>query len=82
MSRGNSPISRFLWKNEKKFEKELENLKLVESTLDGLIKTCAQQLFDMTDDTTNTAYPLTSGFPEVFTAPSWTCKQAADIFNV
>lgn len=50
---GKSPISSFLWKNQQRFQKELENLKLVEDTLDGLIKSCAQQLFDMTDDTEN-----------------------------
>ncbi|XP_054618393.1 transcription factor E2F2 [Dunckerocampus dactyliophorus] len=50
---GHSPISSFLWKNEETFQKELENLKLVENTLDGLIKNCAQQLFDMTDDKAN-----------------------------
>ncbi|XP_065819950.1 transcription factor E2F2 [Labrus bergylta] len=33
--------------------KELENLKQVEDALDGLIKSCARQLFDMTDDTKN-----------------------------
>nr|XP_057931746.1 transcription factor E2F3 [Doryrhamphus excisus] len=50
---GQSPISSFLWKNEEAFQKELENLRLVENTLDGLIKNCAQQLFDMTDDKAN-----------------------------
>lgn len=39
-------------------QRELENMKLVENTLDGLIKTCAQQLFDMTDDVDNSAYPF------------------------
>ncbi|XP_060947594.1 transcription factor E2F6-like [Limanda limanda] len=47
---GKVPISSFLRKNQQRFQKELENLKLVEDTLDGLIKSCAQQLFDMTDD--------------------------------
>ncbi|KAM9840681.1 transcription factor E2F6 [Aulostomus maculatus] len=50
---GTRPISSFLWKSKDKFQRELENLKLVESTLDGLIKSCAQQLFDMTDDLEN-----------------------------
>ncbi|KAM6992348.1 transcription factor E2F6 [Tautogolabrus adspersus] len=36
--------------------KELENLKQVEDTLDGLIKSCARQLFDMTDDVENASY--------------------------
>ncbi|XP_069033598.1 transcription factor E2F6 [Embiotoca jacksoni] len=52
---GNSPISSFLWRKQQTFQKELENLQLVEDTLDGLIKSCAQQLFDMTDDTLNSA---------------------------
>lgn len=41
------------------FEREMESLKLVEETLDTLIKRCAQQLFDMTDDTESAAYPFT-----------------------
>ncbi|XP_042371013.1 transcription factor E2FA-like, partial [Plectropomus leopardus] len=53
--RGSCQISSFLWKNQQKFERELENLKLVEETLDSLIKSCAQQLFDMTDDMDNAA---------------------------
>ncbi|GAA6231659.1 transcription factor E2F6-like [Lates japonicus] len=52
---GKFPISNFLWKNQQRFQRELENLKLVEDTLDGLIKSCAQQLFDMTDDVENSA---------------------------
>lgn len=52
---GSCQISNFLWKNQQKFERELENLKLVEETLDTLIKGCAQQLFDMTDDVDNAA---------------------------
>ncbi|XP_067338481.1 transcription factor E2F1 isoform X2 [Channa argus] len=51
---GSSPISSLLW-NSHKFSGELDNLKLVEDTLDTLIKRCAQQLFDMTDDTENSA---------------------------
>ncbi|XP_077443003.1 transcription factor E2F6 [Stigmatopora argus] len=50
---GECPVSYFLWKTEEKFKEELENLKQEESTLDGLIKKCAQQLFDMTDDQDN-----------------------------
>ncbi|XP_071323545.1 transcription factor E2F3 [Trachinotus anak] len=52
---GKSPISNFLWKSQQMFQRELDNLKLVEDTLDGLIKSCAQQLFDMTDDVENSA---------------------------
>lgn len=59
--RGKSPISSFLWKGHKRIQKELMNLKLVEDRLDGLIKSCAQQLFEMTDDVENSAYPLTPG---------------------
>uniref|UniRef100_A0A665VTN3 Si:ch211-195d17.2 n=1 Tax=Echeneis naucrates TaxID=173247 RepID=A0A665VTN3_ECHNA len=59
---GKSPISHFLWKNQQRLQKELDNLKLVEDTLDGLIKSCAQQLFDMTDDVENSAYPLTPAY--------------------
>lgn len=52
---GKSPISSFLWKSQEKFQREIENLKLVEDTLDTFIKGCAQQLFDMTDDLENAA---------------------------
>lgn len=50
---GSCPISSFLPKSRQKFQRELENLKLVEDTLDSLIKSCAQQLFDMTDEWQN-----------------------------
>ncbi|XP_005929952.1 transcription factor E2F6 [Haplochromis burtoni] len=50
---GSCPISSFLLKSRQKFQRELENLKLVEDTLDSLIKSCAQQLFDMTDEWQN-----------------------------
>ncbi|XP_070782247.1 transcription factor E2F6-like isoform X2 [Enoplosus armatus] len=52
---GRCPISSFLWKDQQKLQRELGNLQLVEDTLDGLIKSCAQQLFDMTDDVENSA---------------------------
>lgn len=51
--RGKSPISVFLSNKNK----ELEKLKQVEATLDGLIRSCAQQLFDITDDDKNATYP-------------------------
>ncbi|KAL3979361.1 thioredoxin-interacting protein [Sarotherodon galilaeus] len=54
---GSCPISSFLPKSRQKFQRELENLKLVEDTLDSLIKSCAQQLFDMTDEWQNALYP-------------------------
>lgn len=50
---GSCPISSFLPKSRQKFQRELENLKLVEDTLDSLIKSCAQQLFNMTDEWQN-----------------------------
>lgn len=49
---GKCPISCFLWEKQK-MEQEAEKLKKVEDTLDGLIKSCAQQLFTMTDDRNN-----------------------------
>ncbi|XP_041814988.1 transcription factor E2F6-like [Chelmon rostratus] len=52
---GRCPISSLLWKNQHTFRREVENLKMVEHELDSLIKSCAQQLFDMTDDTENSA---------------------------
>ncbi|KAM4632852.1 transcription factor E2F6 [Polymixia lowei] len=56
---GKIPVSSFLKKSPQSFQRELGNLKIVEETLDGLIKTCAQQLFDMTDNTENIGYPFT-----------------------
>ncbi|XP_077366783.1 transcription factor E2F6 [Festucalex cinctus] len=50
---GQCPVSGCLWRTEERFRKELENLKQEESALDGLIKNCAQQLFDMTDNEEN-----------------------------
>ncbi|XP_077409804.1 transcription factor E2F6 [Vanacampus margaritifer] len=50
---GQCSVSYCLWRTEERFRKELENLKLEESTLDGLIKNCAKQLFDMTDNEEN-----------------------------
>ncbi|XP_033846909.1 transcription factor E2F6 [Periophthalmus magnuspinnatus] len=49
---GKCPISSFLWPKQK-MQKESEKMRLVEETLDGLIKSCAQQLFQMTDDPSN-----------------------------
>uniref|UniRef100_A0A674PPR4 E2F/DP family winged-helix DNA-binding domain-containing protein n=1 Tax=Takifugu rubripes TaxID=31033 RepID=A0A674PPR4_TAKRU len=50
---GKHPISVFLSNKCT----ELQRLKQVESTLDGLIKRCAQQLFDMTDNLKYSTYP-------------------------
>ncbi|XP_062266674.1 transcription factor E2F6-like [Platichthys flesus] len=47
---GGSPVSSFLSRNQQKLQREVENLKVVEETLDSLIKSCSQQLFIMTDD--------------------------------
>ncbi|XP_032398649.1 transcription factor E2F6 [Etheostoma spectabile] len=52
---GSCHISNFLWMSQQRVQKELDNLKLVENTLDTFIKSCAQQLFDMTDDLENAA---------------------------
>ncbi|XP_031698238.1 transcription factor E2F6-like, partial [Anarrhichthys ocellatus] len=52
---GKIPISCLLRRNQQTFQRELENLKQVEDQLDGLIKICSQQLFDLTDDVENAA---------------------------
>ncbi|XP_078131076.1 transcription factor E2F6 isoform X2 [Sander vitreus] len=52
---GSCHISSFLWMSQQRVQRELDNLKLVEDTLDTFIKSCAQQLFDMTDDLENAA---------------------------
>ncbi|KAG7466658.1 transcription factor E2F6-like [Solea senegalensis] len=52
---GKVPISSLLQNREQKIQRELKKLKQVEDTLDGLIKSCAQQLFDMTDDVDSSA---------------------------
>ncbi|KAM4522171.1 transcription factor E2F6 [Odontesthes bonariensis] len=56
---GSCPPSSFMGKNtfqaQSKFQGEMDNLKLVEDTLDTLIKSCARQLFDMTDNLQNSA---------------------------
>ncbi|KAM8847425.1 transcription factor E2F6 isoform 1-T1 [Synchiropus picturatus] len=44
------PVSGFLWKNPEEMVGQVQELKMVEETLDGLIKTCSWQLFQMTDD--------------------------------
>ncbi|CAG01476.1 unnamed protein product [Tetraodon nigroviridis] len=57
---GKSHISSFLWKNQQEFQAEMEKLKLVESVLDGLIKSCSQQLFEVTDNLENAALAYVS----------------------
>ncbi|AWP20427.1 putative transcription factor E2F6-like [Scophthalmus maximus] len=58
---GERPIGSFLWRNRQKLRRNLENLKVMEDTLDSLIKSCSEQLFVMTDDRQNSTYPFTSG---------------------
>lgn len=53
--RGRCELSSLLARSRQNVE--MEKLKLVEDTLDGLIKVCAQQLFDVTDNAENAAYP-------------------------
>ncbi|KAF7231117.1 transcription factor E2F3-like [Nothobranchius furzeri] len=50
---GTCPVSSFL--NQNHLQEEMDSLKLVEDTLDSLIRTCSQQLFDLTDDPKNSA---------------------------
>uniref|UniRef100_A0A1A7WEW8 E2F transcription factor 6 n=1 Tax=Iconisemion striatum TaxID=60296 RepID=A0A1A7WEW8_9TELE len=50
---GTCPVSSFLDQNH--IQEEMDSLKLVEDTLDSLIRTCSQQLFDVTDDPKNSA---------------------------
>ncbi|KAM9355987.1 transcription factor E2F6 [Pholidichthys leucotaenia] len=50
---GSAPISSFIAKSRVKSQCEVENLKLVEDTLDVLIKGCARRLFDLTDNQHN-----------------------------
>ncbi|XP_015251147.1 PREDICTED: transcription factor E2F6-like [Cyprinodon variegatus] len=51
--RGSCPASSFLGQNW--FQSDASELKLVEETLDSLIRISAQQLFDLTDDPENSA---------------------------
>ena len=43
---------------QKKLQEELSDLSAMEDALDELIKDCAQQLFELTDDKENERYPL------------------------
>lgn len=61
LCRGQSPISSFLWKNLQNFRREVEHMKLVEEALDAVIESCARQLFSLTDDVENSAYPSHRG---------------------
>ena len=55
---GKTPVSCFLTKSQQSSQKELSNLKSVEDSLDEVIKTCAKQLFDLTDNPDNIKYPF------------------------
>ena len=44
---------------QKKLQDELSDLSAMEDALDELIKDCAQQLFELTDNKENERYPLT-----------------------
>ncbi|KAG7232394.1 hypothetical protein INR49_008912 [Caranx melampygus] len=61
VDRGSCPIRSFLWTNQEKFRKELEDMELEEETLDTLISSCSLQLLELTEDQDNSAYPVTSG---------------------
>uniref|UniRef100_A0A1A8J3P1 E2F transcription factor 6 n=2 Tax=Nothobranchius kuhntae TaxID=321403 RepID=A0A1A8J3P1_NOTKU len=50
---GTTSIFSFLWRTPLKFLSSLEKLKQVENQLDGLLKSCSQQLFGLTDDPEN-----------------------------
>lgn len=55
-TRGRCELSTLLTRSRQK--KEMEKMRLVEETLDELIKLCAKQLFDTTDHPDNAAYPF------------------------
>uniref|UniRef100_A0A3B3YV96 THAP-type domain-containing protein n=1 Tax=Poecilia mexicana TaxID=48701 RepID=A0A3B3YV96_9TELE len=52
---GSSPASSYLGQN--RAQSNMADLKLVEETLDSLIRTSAEQLFHLTDDPYNSRYP-------------------------
>ncbi|MEQ2283257.1 hypothetical protein AMECASPLE_009334 [Ameca splendens] len=54
---GSSPIFSFLWRDTLKFLTMLQKLKMIEDEMDRLFKSCAQQLFELTEDEENSAYP-------------------------
>lgn len=66
---GKCPISSFLWEKQR-MQQEAEKLKQVEDTLDGLIKSCAQQLFSMTDDRNNANAAFVT-FADVLNLPAF-----------
>ncbi|KFO31199.1 Transcription factor E2F6, partial [Fukomys damarensis] len=48
---------------QKQLQQELSDLSAMEDALDELIKDCAQQLFELTDDKENERYPLNLSVP-------------------
>jgi hypothetical protein len=50
---------------QKKLQAELSDLSAMEDALDELIKDCAQQLLELTDDKENERYPSISTFLRV-----------------
>lgn len=54
---------------QKKLQEELSDLSAMEDALDELIKDCAQQLFELTDDKENERYPLTLYLLKKFLLP-------------
>uniref|UniRef100_A0A3P9PI34 THAP domain-containing protein 1 n=1 Tax=Poecilia reticulata TaxID=8081 RepID=A0A3P9PI34_POERE len=57
---GSSPIFSFLWRDTLSFLTMLQGLKDMEEEVDRLFKSCAQQLFDLTEDEENSSYPSES----------------------
>lgn len=57
----------------------MENMKLVESVLDGLIKSCSQQLFEVTDNLENAAYPLCVPLPRCHVGFSFNMVQILEV---
>lgn len=55
--RGTTPISSFLWKTQERFRREMDKMRLVEDALDAIIEGCARQLFLLTEQPDNLAYP-------------------------
>ncbi|KAM9354635.1 uncharacterized protein KZ484_012752 isoform 2-T3 [Pholidichthys leucotaenia] len=47
---GRTSVSHFLFRTAESFQSELNRLTAVDRTLDTIIKTCAQQLFDLTEN--------------------------------
>ncbi|XP_008395359.1 uncharacterized protein LOC103457172 isoform X2 [Poecilia reticulata] len=52
---GSSPIFSFLWRDTLSFLTMLQGLKDMEEEVDRLFKSCAQQLFDLTEDEENSS---------------------------